>query len=334
MRSEPLAFGAGLMLSFAGTAAYLLSLRVAGTLTLEQWVRMAQLNALIASAYGIGWLIFLRFRVMSHRLRWAPDGWRRTQLYVANGFFLLPVLAVVAAVFLSPTVTRSDTVAAGVWGWSALALVTAHAIAFFWFSGRAVSPILSQVLSYALVILVALQFSAWPSAWLGGRWSTYHLLQMAMFVAGITVIAWEAWEKNRWFQVLLGDRSSIDSGQGVSSTTAAMTEIASDSREATDWLLGMLRLVPLAALILFSLRSIPVDRQAYLWSVAGLGAAAVLSVQRRMATDRQRYNWLASALLNLGASFWYVLYGYKLIATGREPVLSFIYWNTAILAIE
>ncbi len=333
LRSEPLAFGAGLMLNFAGTAAYLLSLRVAGTLTLEQWVRLAQLNALIASVYGIGWLIFVRFRVVSHRPRWAPDGWRRTQLYVANGFFLLPVLAVVTAVFVSPNVMRNGTVAAGVWGWSALALVTAHAIAFFWFSGRAVSPILSQVLSYAFVILVALQVSAWPIAWLGGRWSTYHLLQMAMFVAGIAVIAWEAWEKNRSSQVFLGDRKFVDSASGDPVTTAAAAEIASDSREATDWLLGMLRLVPLAALVLFSLRSIPVDRQAHLWSVAGLGAAAVLSVQRRIATDRQRYNWLASALLNLGASFWYVLYGYKRIATGQEAVLSFIYWNTAILAL-
>ena len=305
-RSEPLAFAAGLLLSFSLTAAYLLGQRVSGAFTTEQWVRLAQLNSIIAATYGICWLGFLWFRRSVHHATQLAGGWRRIQLWIAVGFLLLPVSAMVGILFVSPLTSQAVNVAAGVWGWTALALVALHVLVFFRLQERPSSATLFLVLIYVVLALAALQGQSLQAVWPTARWLTYHLLQLAVAVAGLAVVAVEFWERRR---------------------------PAVEQAQSTDWLRSAVGLLPLAGLALLSLRSAPRDPLAYWWSVLGLATAAGLSVDRGWRWERQRYLWVAALLLNLAASIWFIDYGYKLMGTGEGVLLEFINMNVVAMAV-
>ena len=65
-RSSSLALAGGLLINLCGTAAFLLGTRGAGLLDLEQWTRLAQLNASIASLYSLGWVWFVARSRFAH----------------------------------------------------------------------------------------------------------------------------------------------------------------------------------------------------------------------------------------------------------------------------
>ncbi len=313
-RSERLAFAAGLMVSFTGTAAYLLNLRVSGLLTMEQWVRLGQLNAILASLYGMGWLGVVWLRRRRHAAV-APtdDGWRRTQLAIASGFLLLPTVAMAIVVFADPRTRAAVEVAAGLWGWTALTLVTIFLSVSHGLQGRRVSPAMALLVIDALLILAALQLRTWPVAW-GTRWWTYHSLQIAAVLAALAALAIE-------FQL----------PRRLQPTVPRLKWLATSP--SGDPLLAMISSLPAIALLLLSLRSAPFDPQAHWWSVGGLIGVAGLCVFRGSLRDRQRYYWFAAFLWSLAASIWFVAHGHKWMGSGPEAGLNFFYWNVFALAL-
>ena len=224
-RSEPLAFAAGLLLSFSATAAYLLGSRVSGALTAEQWVRLAQLNAMITAVYGIAWLGFVALRRWRRGTTAAPllDGWHGIQRGIAAGFLLLPVLVTVAAVFVSPVVPAIDTrLVVGLWGWTASALVAAYWIASYGLRHGAVSSGVLLGLTYLLLTMAALQGESLQTGLPTTSWLTYHLLQLAAAAAGLAAAGFGHWDRLRTVANPLRDVP----GQSVLASNVALESAA------------------------------------------------------------------------------------------------------------
>ena len=304
-RSASLTLAAGWLLNFCVTAAYLLTVKGQGLLDYTQWLRLAQLNAIVASAYALAWMGYagwaLRWpRAFSRRLTLLP-----TQLGVAGGLSVLAILPAVGGLFLAPDGTFPFENVAGLWGWTALVLILAAVVTHAWLERRDLAAGTLAVGLFGVGCLAAFETHRWDL----GTWLTYHAAQVGQLATGLALVAtgW-LWPKLAEF---LGVRG------------------ASWQRSASRWVTVLLPVE-----ILFAMRGTGNDPQSPWWTVAGLLGATALSATLAAWRGQRRFLYLAGALLNLAASIWWIEEGRQLIATRSiAEIWHFVYVNVIALSL-
>ena len=187
------------------------------------------------------------------------DGWHGIQRGIAIGFLGLPVLVLFAAVVVSPMAAPLNVhVAAGSWGWTALVLIALYLIGLHRLQGNPVPSTVLLGLIYLLLAMAALQGerlqSGLPTT-IGGPITCCRLPPQT---AGLAAIGLAYWDRRR----------------------PVVSPPLLDSRQSALELGSILGLMPLATLVLLSLRSAAADPLSHWWSVLGLSVAAGLSIER------------------------------------------------------
>ncbi len=321
-RSANLALAAGMLLNFCATAAYLLAVRGAALLTPEQWIRLAQLNVIVSAAYAIGWMIYVQRR--RHAAARIDSGNPLiTQVGMAVGFAILFILPTGLGLLVNPRTSVSLEMAAGLWGWTALALAT---VAAMWLrqvlSGEDSKTIFDFDLGIgsiqtgvcgALFVAVATLVACETHRWDIGNWLSYHTLLMSQLVAGYAMLGLG------WLRIAIGRQGA----------TAMDASDAPDRASITRWTSVFLTLA-----VLLSLRAVAGDPRLPWWSAAGLICGGVLSALLAVWANRRRFLYVAGSVLNLGASIWWIVEGHKLISSsGPAQLFEFLEFNTIVLAL-
>ena len=276
-RSARFAFAAGLFAHLTATTGYLFvqpptALRLDPSL----WVRLAQVNAIVASLTALAWMGAL---VVSRR------GARRVEVrsteallttainlgIVLNGLILL---SGTFALWVNPIPASVHPAIAGPVGAVALVLVAGVILARSWLSGERLGV---DWLGFGLVCL-----ADWLALGLSyrdrGNWFTYHgvLIGQAMVGLALPLIAWRHGQIHQ-----------------VKLNTSTRAMVIRWSR------------VALGIVVLFAIRGYWSDPQSPWWTVGGLVAMGGLAASLAGWADRPRLLWLAAGLVNLAALAWW-----------------------------
>ncbi|WP_169976942.1 hypothetical protein [Tautonia rosea] len=277
-RSSEFALAGGLLLSFGATVGLLLS----GTVPTVPndpmlWLRLAQMNAIVGSAYAIGWM----GAVEVGRRRWNQElpasGGTALAVQVALPVALIGLVVLVGGfgLLVKPLPMPAREAIADPVGWLAV-LLTLGAV-FGKAKGAALSFSIDQIAPGALTVGALLAFGTARSD--AGNWLTYHAMMIVQTVTagGLLLIAW-----NR-----RGLRAAVPlegRGKGVTRWTAITTGV----------------------IVLFALRAYDSDPQHPLWwTVGGLGASVVLSTALAGWSAGRGFLYVAGLLLNLATTLWW-----------------------------
>ncbi len=301
LRAASVALAAGLLLCFSGTAAYLLGIKGVDLAQIEQWLRLAQLNSMIASVYSIGWIAMLR-----GWLKIAPAdadlNWLRTQIGIGVGFFAIPVVALIVHLGLLPSSSVAIHQGAGLWGWTALALALG---ATAWYLHYRYRTLPTQAIMAAVAgtcAMIALQSQVLDVA-TGQSWQAFHVLQVMVVAVGGMLIGVERYQLR------------AQSERPNTGTSVCLLAI-------TGWL------------VLLGLRGIGGDPTLPWWSMFSLLAAASMAIERGDHLGRQRYLFAAAALINVAVSLWWLEAGYRLSsATDFEAAIDFLCINVVAACV-
>ena len=276
-RSARFAFVAGLFANLTATTAYLflqapLGLRLEPSL----WVRLAQVNALVATATALAWMGAL---VVDRRRR--PDepdrslsGLLSATSHLAIALNLIILSGGTMALWLDPTSTRLQLVIASPAGALALVLGAGMIVARSRLIGESVGV---GWLCFGLVCLA--DFLALGLGYRDrGNWFAYHGMMIAQAMAGLALPLF-AWRHGQIRQT-----PTTDQARSV----------------VVRW-----SLVTLGIVVLFTVRGYWADPQAPWWEVGALVVMAGLTAGLAGWGVRPRLIWLAAGLLNLAASGWW-----------------------------
>ncbi len=303
-RSDGIAFAAGLLFNVSATAAYLLTLRV-GKLENGHWLRLGQLNSSVASIYGLGWLI---------GAEWIRTHWRRSmgiavepedqsssdetllfgiQRVIAAGFLIAATCWSMLIIFVTPRDAMTIWMAQdGAFG-TLLTSISLVALAAYWVAScragytRWVAWVVTVAMDLLLVtgaIFVASRLAGSSV----NSWSAYHLLQVALALAGVWVIYVE--------------RCRAD---GMLGRHWDLTLATNGNR--TRWI-GQF---PVLTLALFSVFGGPRDPNAFWWPFAGSLAASGLSTEMGQRRGRHRWWYFATFLACFAATVWWAEIGHR-----------------------
>jgi hypothetical protein len=308
-RSSHFAFAAGLLFNVVATIVVLWrSARGGGVLDALAWVRVAQVNAVVAGSVAIGWLAAVTRgrRVMARAKPQAvgEDRWPVllvTQVAFAAalcGTFLVPAAVQLAfepdlpATWLSQAGTMT--------GWIA---PVGAAIAAGWLNWRHRIP--QPVVAYftaALVAIIALVCLRWDT----GNWLAYHVL-----LSGVVAAAWL-----------------------VPLLTLAINRRVGDGGEIViSWSAVSARLFAVVAVAL-ALRGLVGDPQAPRWTVAALVAISVRNLWIAWREGGRASLWIAAVLANVAASAWWADAAGRLSSTrGPGQPVEFLWVNAIALAV-
>ncbi len=293
-RSERIALAAGLLLSFCATAAYLLSPTSTGQLDALRWIRVAQLNAIVAGVYGILWVLaLLRVRPSGDRAVFAGS-LMTTQIALGAAFAVLGFVPALAHLFWIPDTTFSLQSVAGIWGWLTLAVVIASLVGLQRVAGRPSWAAIRGTVLAAAAVLAAMEAHRWDQ----GDWLAYHTLLVMSLLGSAGVLA-----------------------------TGLFSESTESRRLVTPWA----TLLWIGAVV-FSVRAVTGDPQYPWWSVGGLVGSSLMAASLACWALMRRYLYAAGMLFNLAASVWWIGAGHKLVS-GRLPgtLIDFIHINVVAL---
>jgi hypothetical protein len=267
-RDQRYAFSAGLLFNLGATIAYAFTLSAKGGMADgSAWIRIAQLNAVVAAVHALAWLT---------ALWWTSRGKSRigmpplliTQVMLAATLCGLSIFPAALWLVVDPRPAPWVGEAAHSIGWIGLAL-TAAALASI---GRPLQPgTLVTLIGAGLTVLgpmIALTALRWDS---GGNWLGYHLLlaECAAAAAAMVVVDW-------------------------------CSAHSRPSRAATIWSTTFG-----CAAVMLALRAFDGDPAWPWWSIGTLlpmvGLAAILAAR----TGGQAYVYAAGLLLNIAVSLWW-----------------------------
>ncbi len=295
-RSARFAFAAGLLFNVAATAGYLLVGGKAG-LTLDLWIKLGQINAIVTSGYALAWAILWRAAGVSrlitppndHRTD-APSSPERgpvlgllaTHTMLGVGFNAILILPGLWTLFVQ-TMPSTEHVALGGWmGWCALLLasgsvgVLAYAAGLRLAAGSACAGLLG------VGALATFTFCRYDT----GNWLGYHAMLASLAVVGWLLLA------GQWAcRVRCADQTAPTSSAAV---TAAGPH--SGPYATTCW-----------AALMGTVTVIVAVREAMSfshpwWSVTAIGAMSLLAVALACWSLRRGYVYVAGALVNLGTT--------------------------------
>lgn len=277
-RSSGFALAGGLLLSFGATVGLLLSGRVPTVPNDPMlWLRLAQLNAIVGSAYAIGWMGAVEFGRRRWNLKKAAPGGAALAVQVALPVALVGLVMLVGGwgLLVDPLPMPAREAIADPVGWLAVILTLGAVLGRARASARSFS--IDMLAPWALAIGALLAFGTARSD--AGNWLTYHAMMIvqAVTAGGLLLVAW-----NR-----RGLRAAVPlegRGKGVTRWAAITT----------------------AVLVLFALRAYESDPHDPLWwTVGGLAASVVLSTALAGWSARRGFLYAAGILLNLGTTLWW-----------------------------
>ncbi|MEW4569018.1 hypothetical protein AB1L88_14230 [Tautonia sp. JC769] len=281
-RSSGFALAGGLLLNFGATVGMLLS----GTVPTVPddpmlWLRLAQLNAIVGSAYAIGWM---GMRDVARRRgktldRPDPDG-TALAVQVALPVVLVGLVLLVGGfgLLVDPSPVPAREAIADPIGWLAAALTIGAVLGGTRASARTIS--IGVVAPWVLAIGALLAFGTARND--SGNWLTFHAMMIVQGLTsgGLLLVAW-----NR-----LGVREAPPSGgrgQG--------------GRGVTRW-----AAMSTGLLALFALRAYQSDPHDPLWwTIGGLGASVLLSAMLAGWSAGRGFLYGAGLLLNLATTLWW-----------------------------
>ena len=298
-RSGTIALTAGLLLNFSATAAYLLAGAKSG-FDLVQWLRIAQLNSIVASTYGFGWLALGHVGLRDQSKR---QLWYQTQVGLGVGFILIPLVLMIARLALAPTEGVALDLAAGWWGWTALVLAIGLVFSYVRVACGEIPVKVILAATFCVGAMGALASHQYDPVRLVSCWRAFHVLQlMAMVWGGLCcTIDW------------VGNSKSKGRLKG----------------ELSVWLVTVA-----GVLTYLGIRSAFGDPASPWWSVVvWLFASAMFIIQAKK-TQQHRFAYLAALLLNATVSLWWIEVGYKLTGgSGREQLVEFLFVNACAAAL-
>ncbi len=257
-RSSRFALAGGLVLNLGATTAYLLAISRAGlNLDAVTWLRLAQINALVAASYGLAWigLVAWHRRRSGAQTDLAFDAPLAVQSALGPALWALVLAGLWARLLIAPhgvALQPPVPVELADWlGWTSLLLVVGSVLFLAGASGRKLGALATSALLTALVVFagsIAARFDT-------GDWQTYSTLGIGHAVAAAVLLAIAFWQTD-------------------------------ERRWSLLWVLAQL-----AAVLMLSLRIINEDQW---WTVAGLGAVAHLSAKSAWVFRRGGWLWLAA----------------------------------------
>jgi hypothetical protein len=323
-RSSGFAFSAGLLFNTVATLAVLWRLaRGGGALDTIAWIRVAQVNAIVAGVVALVWQAAVAWRANtvaeslrdSHsRLRHGESSigeTRRreplllvTQVALAAalcGTFLLP--GVVNLLFDMPPAAWA-VAADGVLGWTAVALAAAAGTWLWW--GRGVSHAGVGLFAAALVAIVTLTAARTDN----GNWQAYHTL-----LAGNCIAMWAMPMLTRVaHQVVVGPRSDAAAPRMIWSNAAGRC-------------FGIVSVF----LAFWGYRG---DPHSPWWTVAALLAVCACCVWIAWQERRRGAMWFAAALMIPAISILWLDWGRQFSATsGLGELCEFLWVNVLAVAL-
>jgi hypothetical protein len=306
-RSSGFAFAAGLALCLAATVGYLLLAGTRGRLSFDAvlWVRLAQLNAIVASGYALSWIGTVS--AWKHRRGEVGPAPPDVLLFIltALGVALNLIILIVgtAAQWLVPMPTPAHEAIAGPWGWAALLLAAGAVAARAIVAGRRVSPDLLGLGLLAVADFLAMGLVFREVA----GWLTYHGILAAEALAGgaLMVIPWQ--------------RAGL-----------RLSEVRDDVRRAVvRW-----ASVALGVVVLFSVGAYWSDPESPWWTIGGLVVMVPLAASLAVWSRRPGLLGLAGALLNLAATFWWLDVAWRRNPTNVVPwIADLLNVNVIALAV-
>ncbi|MGE3405438.1 MAG: hypothetical protein AB7I37_01410 [Pirellulales bacterium] len=322
-RSSGFALSAGLVFNVGGTAAWLLALAKGGlSFDAVQWVRLAQLNAIIAAAYGGTWLAVAWWRhaalsrLRDTEVRPVPiDGLLVTQIMLAAALNGVILIWAGMWVFADPQPHAFLSHVASGWGWLAfgLALAVFAASAVLRRQRLPVGMLASTLLGLGVICACAL------SAAKVDEWLTYHAWLAGMVATG-------------WLLLGLGWLARVRPAalEGAAPIQRGLCGFAFDRRAVTRWTaiagtLGML--LSLREPFLFRISTA-------WWSALSLAALAGLAAALACWSYGRRYIYVAGGLAWMAANAWWLRDGYRYFTTGSfNPFINWLHWNIIALAL-
>jgi len=283
-RSSKFALAGGLLLAAGATGAYLLTVgHVAQSFDGEHWLRLAQINALVAAAYTLAWLAVERWLRRRHAAvqPLAADFAFATQLALGPALLGLALVCQWFRVFFHPKGTTSQPLVmyaelADAWGWGTLALVSVSVIVAVRSVGRRPSVLMVSGFLSALVVYSAAQVAPWDT----GNWLSFNTLLVGHGSIAMALWGWAAWQSR-------SERSTVLSASGA---TAPWHLPAGEG-----WIFWQGLLV-----FILAFREIIDNRW---WPVGGFSFLGVLlAPAMTWLWPRRRYLYLAAALINLAGT--------------------------------
>ncbi|MBX3412892.1 MAG: hypothetical protein KF708_09405 [Pirellulales bacterium] len=303
-RSAVFAFGAGLVTNLATSLAWLFT---AGTTLLlddvELWIQLGQINAAVASTYGLAWLMALWWQARRERSFYAVHPLHVLQGALGLGLSLL--------VLLPATMSLVDT-PSPVSPWIAL--------------GATLLGMTATALSFCLALLLAERRAPVVSISLVavGLWSAATLA--ALFAAGHDTGNWLA------FHTLIVGRTLspalLLAGAWLWYRSAAPEFLARRRQAVTLWAVLSIPLV-----VMMAFRCYDDDPQGIWWSSIPVKTTAYVAVLVTLWSYRRRYLYLAGMLLLLATTLWYVHDDNPWRPSGDASVPAFFYLNLIALAL-
>ena len=279
-RSSLLALGAGLLGNAAATTAYLLYLPV-GALVFDrhQWIRLAQLNTIVAAGCALAWLAALAWSRRNRQPR-EPltfDFPCVTQLVLAPALVLLLLgwawcELVVYPQGWSPQSPVVDPELVDAWGWLSAALAVAVGAVALWNAGIRASVAGLSVCLVGLAVMAAAIAARWDI----GNWLAYRTLLVghATMVAVLVAIAWQA-------------RRESSSGVAMGTLTSRLA-----GTENSLWA-SLARVI----VLLLAIRELPDDRW---WPAGALLVLAASGAALAWIFQRRRHLYDAALMLSAG----------------------------------
>ncbi|QDV32576.1 hypothetical protein [Tautonia plasticadhaerens] len=273
-RSAGFALASGLLLGFGATVGWLLSGAIAarpGDPTL--WIRLAQLNAIVGSAFALAWMGCVE--IWARRRAGVPGGARgpalMVQVAIPVSLIGLILIGGVLDLFLEPGPTPPRSAIADPFGWVAF-LLTAGASGLL---RRRPGTIRPGHIGCAAVVGIAAMLAFGAAARDQGDWRTYHAMMALQSVAagGLILFGWN----RRGMRVEVRSEGDNAITRWSSLATLVVTAYALNA-------------------------SGPAPGQSPWWGVGGLLVAAILWASLAAWSAGRWPLYLAGVLINLAAS--------------------------------
>lgn len=302
-RSAAFAFAGGLFANLSASVAWMLT--AGATLAVdsaEYWTQLGQLNALVASAFGLAWLAVVWWFARRRNERHATHPLLGVQAVAAIALNLLVLLPASLTLFGEPAPVP-------LWlpGVAAPLGVTAMAVALLF--ALLVSERRTPLVSISLVAIglwsAATLMALYSAGWDTGNWLAYHTLIAARTVTPVLLLS-GAWLWYRGVDLPFRDRRR---------------------QVVTLWAVLAIPLV-----VLLALRGYLDDPLSLWWSSIPIKATALVAVLIALWSFRRRYLYLAGGLLLLTTTVWYLHNGNVWRPTGDQDVLGFFYFHVLALA--
>ena len=291
LRSRGFALAGGLVLGSAATiAAMLVMLTGRWNFDAALWIRVAQINTIVAACYAIGWLVVQQRirRARSLRRSLPLDYALAAQIALAPALMILVLGWSWADVFFYPTghAAQSQVMHVGlvdVWGWIGVGSAIIVLGATAWAAGRRVSMAALTGLLTALATMAAAVAGRWDI----GDWLAYDtLLTGHMVIVGILLAV-------TWHDRTVARRLGMSNANDPALPNSA----------ARPWLVGSSTSVwvDAARAVVFILAARQLSDSSW-WPVAGFVVLAVTGALCAWVFGRRRYLYDAALMINVAGS--------------------------------